>query len=81
MNTQSEVTDRQQAKLDQLAYEGFDASYVVDAERIKVKCSQCQAVAINGIACHETGCPNARHECKGCDELLPLNQKYCAECA
>lgn len=21
-------------------------------------CSQCQAVAINGTPCHETGCPN-----------------------
>lgn len=26
----------------------------------KVSCDQCQLVVINGIPCHEHGCPNAR---------------------
>lgn len=26
----------------------------------RVRCDQCQMVAINGIACHEIGCPNMR---------------------
>lgn len=27
---------------------------------VRVRCSQCAALFINGMACHETGCPNAR---------------------
>ena len=23
-------------------------------------CNQCQMLSINGVACHETGCPNSR---------------------
>lgn len=25
-----------------------------------MKCDQCEAARINGVFCHETGCPNAR---------------------
>lgn len=25
---------------------------------MQLRCSQCQALAINGVACHEQGCPN-----------------------
>lgn len=25
-----------------------------------MRCNQCEMVSINGVACHETGCPNAR---------------------
>jgi hypothetical protein len=25
----------------------------------KSKCDQCEAVMINGVFCHETGCPNS----------------------
>ena len=25
-----------------------------------MNCDQCQMLSINGIACHETGCPNSR---------------------
>ena len=44
-----------------------------------MNCDQCQMLSINGAACHETGCPNARkewndviqewvkvHECREC---------------
>ena len=41
---------------------GFDKLYVgADDDGYKsvsVNCSQCQAVVINGMACHERGCPN-----------------------
>lgn len=38
---------------------GFDRSRVVAFERgARVGCSQCEAAVINGVACHETGCPN-----------------------
>lgn len=70
----------QAERLDNLGRLGFDASYVVDAERIKVKCSQCQAVAINGMPCHETGCPNELHECRGCNASVPRGVRYCEDC-
>ena len=36
------------------------------------RCDQCEAAMINGLYCHETGCPNAR----------PLRRRYveCREC-
>jgi hypothetical protein len=45
-----------------------------------VTCDHCHAVVINGIPCHEHGCPNAMHECNGCNELIPMRQRYCADC-
>lgn len=27
--------------------------------RMTISCNQCEAIMINGIFCHETGCPNA----------------------
>lgn len=42
---------------------GFDkTTYNRSTGYYKVKCSQCEAVVINGIACHETGCPNQPYE-------------------
>ncbi len=39
-------------------------------------CDQCEAVSINGIACHETGCPNSwRHPVTMAGYLKP-----CFEC-
>jgi hypothetical protein len=39
------------------------------------RCDQCEALRINGVYCHETGCPNAWKQAKGycdnCGELLP----------
>lgn len=46
----------------------------------RVSCDSCQAAQINGIYCHESGCPNAVHECAGCNTLIPVNAKYCPEC-
>jgi hypothetical protein len=38
---------------------GFDRSRVRPFERgASVGCSQCEALVINGVACHETGCTN-----------------------
>jgi hypothetical protein len=40
---------------------GFDATtFNPKTGLYRIKCSQCQMLAINGIACHETGCPNNR---------------------
>lgn len=38
---------------------GFDRA-TRDGKYLKVRCSQCQAAAINGVPCHEHGCPNMR---------------------
>lgn len=47
---------------------GFDGAEIVypskDHPAISVypSCSQCETIVINGLACHETGCPNTRLE-------------------
>lgn len=53
-------------RLDDLHARGFDASYPLVRDdygrfttAIRVKCSQCEALAINGLACHEIGCRNS----------------------
>ncbi len=65
---------------------GFDNSYFTRKRTnypatISPRCSQCEVLVIQGVACHETGCPNAKHECHGCNELIPVNHKYCEECS
>lgn len=61
---------------------GFDLSeHVPFTMQYKVRCSSCEALAINGTPTHETGCPSAMHECNGCNEIIPAKQKYCASCA
>jgi hypothetical protein len=44
-----------------------------------VKCDSCQMLSINGIPCHETGCPNSR---KTWDENRQEWVRYveCREC-
>jgi hypothetical protein len=60
---------------------GFDHSaHIPFTRRYTVRCSQCQALVINGTPTHETGCPHAVHECKGCNNLIPVRQKYCEDC-
>jgi hypothetical protein len=59
---------------------GFDRTCILREGFLKVRCSQCEALFINGIATHEHGCPNALHECQGCNELVPVNVRYCEEC-
>lgn len=61
---------------------GFDRSrHIPFTRQFSVKCSQCEALSINGTPTHETGCPQAMHECAGCNEIIPLRQKYCEECS
>lgn len=68
--------------LDELHARGFDgAAHTFGRPNlISVSCSQCQALVINGIATHEHGCPNATHECKGCNSLVPSRVTYCEDC-
>ncbi len=40
---------------------GFDRSEAVPFQtRWHVACSRCEAAVLNGLACHERGCPPAR---------------------
>lgn len=47
--------------------------------RVHHRCSSCQIVRINGVVCHETGCPEAwkdsLRECKECGtEFVPTER-------
>ena len=49
-------------------------------------CDACEALMINGVLCHETGCPDAwrdqKRECRECRyEFVPEDryQVYCSE--
>jgi len=49
----------EQEKLQELEKQGFDkCSADEDEDTIRVRCSQCEALVINGMATHEMGCPN-----------------------
>ena len=62
-------------QLEQRQAEGFDRSYVSSAEYVTIRCSQCDALVINGHACHEMGCQNRRIACPECGDMLPLLQR------
>lgn len=66
--------------LEQLEALGFDESTRDGEGSIRVKCSCCAACVVNGYPIHERGCPNDKHECHGCNNLIPANQKYCEDC-
>lgn len=49
---------------------GFDnAEHVPFTKQYRIRCSQCEAAVINGVPCHETGCPSRPHECRECGNL------------
>ena len=65
----------------QLKRMGFDKSHRTErGGGITLKCSQCEAMCVNGTPLHEAGCPHDRHECAGCNEIITANQKYCRDC-
>lgn len=79
MSTMSQLDERVQEIVDR----GFDrTTYDNDDGTIKVRCSQCEALVINGTPCHETGCRNAVRECSGCNNLIPALQfrRFCEDC-
>lgn len=69
-------------RLPSVLAQGFDRSTHTFGRPnlISVACSQCQALVINGVPCHETGCPNIVHECRGCNAIVPRRGMYCADC-
>lgn len=68
--------------LSQLQARGFDLSkYSHFTQAMRVRCSQCEAMVVNGVPIHESGCPNETHECRGCNAIIPAHQDYCGECS
>lgn len=59
---------------------GFDRCSESDSG-ITVGCSKCEALCIQGLPCHETGCENQMHECAECMTLVPKRQRLCEDCA
>jgi hypothetical protein len=58
--------------------EGFDQSVPIGrdndgqfARGIRVRCSQCEALVLQGTACHEHGCPNIARACRECGNVIP----------
>lgn len=58
---------------------GFTVGKKVNRTR-RMSCDQCQVMVINGIPCHEHGCPNQVFECKGCWALVKRAGSCCADC-
>lgn len=61
-------------RLETLIDLGFDLSATVFGRPnlLTPRCSQCEALVINGVARHETGCPNEsqrRNRLVGCGEF------------
>lgn len=62
MNATTETKPRKRNRTgERLRARGFDlTTYDRESGYYRVRCSQCQALVINGMATHETGCPNSR---------------------
>jgi len=41
---------------------GFDRAELDEEGYIRVRCSQCEALVINKVPCHELGCPNMKRK-------------------
>lgn len=44
-----------------------------------MKCDQCEALMINGVFCHETGCPNSGKKWDMFEERW-VSVRYCSDC-
>lgn len=67
-------------ELNELRRRGFDRSRCLFGNYLRLRCSQCEAVFLNGVPCHEFGCPNATGECTECGGIVPKHIRMCDEC-
>ena len=61
---------------------GFDRSRVIPFEHgVRIGCSQCEALAINGVGTHEHGCPNRPRyvECYVCGYDVKVGEVCCQD--
>lgn len=60
---------RKPSYLAHLRSQGFDLStHTPFTKYYRPRCSQCEVLCINGMACHETGCPHIVREEESDDE-------------
>lgn len=67
--------------VDQLLRAGFDLTAIAPGNYVRPRCSQCEVAVLNGVACHEHGCPNATRECVECGTVIPRHEQRCDDCA
>lgn len=61
MKRKENLRKEQEDQVARLRAMGFDLSQPKSkGGTIRVSCSQCDAKVINGVACHEHGCPNKK---------------------
>jgi hypothetical protein len=64
--------------LTSLQAKGFDKSYYTKhTTGVEVACSQCEALVICGVPCHERGCPNRPEYCSECGNPVPKGETCC----
>lgn len=49
------------------------------SKQVRVRCDQCKMLSINGVACHELGCPNMGARWDKENEQW-IRQRKCFEC-
>ncbi len=62
-----------------LIAQGFESTYIT-RNGVHPVCDNCQAIVIQGLATHETGCSNRKRECEGCSNLIPIHFRVCDDC-
>lgn len=72
----STVPDR----ISELLALGFNNTVPSGRRQLRIACSQCEVMVINGTLCHETGCPNATHPCSECDAPTTNRRGLCDDC-
>jgi hypothetical protein len=47
--------------------------------KVRIHCNQCQMLSINGVACHEIGCPNTGARWDRVNDCW-IKQRECRDC-
>lgn len=61
------------------ANQNWPDSEVITMPNYSIRCDQCEALMINGVFCHETGCPNT-HSRYDAESDMWVKQRKCFEC-
>ena len=63
----------------------LDTVDAINEMRGYTMCDQCEVLTINGVRCHETGCPNAwkdeRRECAWCGVEFTPEERHQSCCS
>lgn len=73
--------ENNRSRLAALRVLGFDRSRsILTSGGVHVGCSQCEALVVNNVPTHETGCSNQNYECRGCNTRVKRRGTYCEDC-